>query len=46
MKHLCDKVTQKIWNLPRLTNCLNDSDKNLIFKILAQLMTISMDNLF
>ena len=50
MKHLCKKATQKMWNLSSLTNYLKDSDKNLIFKcnikILAQLMTIIMDNLF
>ena len=50
MKHLCKKAIQKIQNLSHLTNYLNDSDKNLIFKcnnkMLAQLRTVSMDNLF
>ena len=34
IKNLCEKSSQKIWALSQLINCLNDSEKKLIFNTL------------
>ena len=48
VKNLCKKASQKIWALSRLINCLNDSEKKMIFNALikSQLSYYSLVRMF